>query len=709
MILSPLPADPSAPPFGKGPIRVGFVGAGYIADWHAEALRRVPGAVLAGVHDADPDAAARLADGRGVPAFESLADLSAACDAVHVLTPPSTHEALALEALGLGLHVLVEKPFALSAAGARRLAEAAAAAGRQVGVSHNFLGLPGWTALRAHLDRGAIGRPLDLRVDWALPFAPLQSGPFGLWPLRETANLLWEIGPHPVGLAVDLFGPLDLLHVETGQTILVPGAGPRPQSIRLLARAGHVEVTIALSLAQTHEERALALRGTAGLVRLDYGRDRLVLSRDNASDLIVNPLRRGLSLATQEAGASLRLAAREVVSLNRRSPYALSFRETLRAFYGGLRTGQPDRRFGAAAAVAVCAAIEAAAERLPAAPAPRPPRGVSAPPPRIAVIGGTGFIGRALVRALAARGERVRVLSRGRAGPFADLPQVEVVSASLSDEEALVRALDGMDAVVNLARSTETTWEAALAGEVATTLRIGRAAHRAGTGRLVHTGTIASYDLSDPRATITEDTPFGPMRGRNLYARAKAEGEARLLALAAETGLALAIARPGIVVGPEGPLQHWGLGRWHGAGAVRLWNSGDTILPFVLVDDVAEGLILMTRHPEAPGRSFNLVGEPMLSARDWFEEIARRTGGRIRVAPGSPWVFWAAGAAKALLKAGLLRRRTVEIASLADWRSRAHLARFLNTRPKAWLGWRPEADRETFLHRAIDRANLFGA
>ncbi|EPX84535.1 putative dehydrogenase/related protein, partial [Rubellimicrobium thermophilum DSM 16684] len=257
---------------------------------------------------------------------------------------------------------------ALSAAGVERIAAAAHAAGRQAGVVHNFLGLPAHAGLRRLLDGGWLGRLFDLRVDWALPFAPLQSGPYGIWPLRETGHLLWEIAPHPLSFAVDLLGPVDVLHLETGQMREIPGLGPRPQAFRLLARSGPVEVTIALSFVQTHEERALTLRGSSGLARLDYGRDRLTVTGDNASGLVINPLRRGLSLAMQEAGQSLRLAGRESLSLHRRTPYGESFRGTLAGFYGALRAGRADPRFAPEAALAVARAIEAAVARLPAAP-----------------------------------------------------------------------------------------------------------------------------------------------------------------------------------------------------------------------------------------------------------------------------------------------------------------------------------------------------
>jgi nucleoside-diphosphate-sugar epimerase len=91
------------------------------------------------------------------------------------------------------------------------------------------------------------------------------------------------------------------------------------------------------------------------------------------------------------------------------------------------------------------------------------------------------------------------------------------------------------------------------------------------------------------------------MADRNLYARSKAECERRLTGMHRDRGLPLTIARPGIVVGGDGPLQHWGIGRWHGAGAVRVWGTGRNPLPFVLIDDVVDGLIRMADRPEAVG------------------------------------------------------------------------------------------------------------
>ncbi len=74
-------------------IRVGLIGAGYIATWHAEALRATKGVTLAAVCDVSLGAAQSFADGFGIVAFGSVEDLidSGTCDAVHILTPPHLH------------------------------------------------------------------------------------------------------------------------------------------------------------------------------------------------------------------------------------------------------------------------------------------------------------------------------------------------------------------------------------------------------------------------------------------------------------------------------------------------------------------------------------------------------------------------------------------------------------------------------------------
>lgn len=688
----------------SSPIRIGLIGAGYIASWHADALRATPGVRITAICDRSRGAAEGLAAAHGAQVFTSVAELIAAraCDAVHILTPPNLHHDLAIECLTGGLDVLVEKPVALSAAETRAIAETAARMGKRFSPGHNFLGLPRYEALKAMVADGQLGRIAEARITWCLPLAPLRSGPYGLWLLREPKNLLLELGPHPLSFAVDLFGPLEILATTTGQPIPLPGGETRDQSWRILARAGDVDVTLTLSMVETVDDRSVTLRGSSGRAHLDYAADTLVTTRDNTADLVVNPLLKQMGAAREHLREGLRNAAIQTGSLNRRSPYGQSFQGMNRAVYDG-----PDQRFSPEAAIAVMQAIDDTLALIPARPAPAVHTGT--PRPGVMVIGGTGYIGRSLTRALVAEGHDVRVLSRGAHGPFPDLAdRVETCPVSLTDKDGITAAMAGIHTVYNLTKSMDDTWEDALKNDVGTAVRIGEAALQAGVSRLIYTGTIASYDMSDPDAMITETTGFGDIEARNLYARSKAECERRLMRMHRQDGLPLVIARPGIVVGGDGPLQHWGIGRWHGAGAVKLWGNGRNILPFVLADDLSDGLIAMMDRDAALGRSFNLTGDHLLSGRDYFEAIHERLGARMRVSSGNLTAMWMADGVKYALKRYALGRRNAVRPSLADWKSRAHLARFDNSLPKRALGWHPEADRDRFLARALDAKALFG-
>ncbi len=691
------------------PTRIGLIGAGYIATWHADAIRATKGATLAAICDVSANAAEALATGYGVKAFTDVAELiqSGEVDAVHILTPPHLHEPLAIECLQGGLDVLVEKPVAESAEGTRRIQAAAEAAGKSFRAGHNFLGLPSYARLKTMVQSGDLGRIASADVTWALPLAPLRSGPYNLWLLREPKNLLLELGPHLMGFVVDLFGAPEILFAEATRPVDLPGNDPRPQGFRILARAGGVDINITVSMVETIDDRSVTLRGSSARARLDYASDTLVIERENASDLVVNPLRKQLGLSWQHLREGGKNAGIQLTSLNTKNPYAQSFRGMNKAVYGD---GDAER-FSGPTAVTVMQALDDAIGLIPAEQmATTPPaRRSRKPKPTVMVIGGTGFIGRALTRRLVADGKHVRVLSRGKTGPFPDLPnKVETISASLHDETALTEAMDGIDVVFNLAKSLDKTWEDCLKNDVGVTENIARACQAAGVRRLIYTGTIASYDMSDPGQTITESTGFGEdMTDRNLYARSKAECERSLLQMYAADGLPVVIARPGIVVGHGGPLQHWGIGRWHGAGAVRIWGNGRNILPFVLIDDVADGLVRMM-DGDILGESYNLIGEPMLSGRDYFDAIHDALGARIRVSTGNLHAFYAADAVKYVLKKHALRRHGVIRPSLADWKSRAHLSPFDNAKPKAGLGWTPETDRQRFVEAAITNANLLG-
>lgn len=703
-------------------IRIGFVGAGYIAKWHAQAIGQLPNVKLVAVCDPSEAAARGLAELHGARAFTSLDEMIAenVCNAVHLLTPPATHHPIALQCVAAGLHVLIEKPLAVSVRECVEISETADAQGVVAAVVHNFLCLKSFDRLQRMLDEGWLGRISSLDVNWCLPFEPMRSGPFGIWPLQHPSNLLLELGPHPLAFVDALVGGLQDVNLRVGKPIDVPGCGTHYQSWQVFGRAhGDVDVRVQLSLAEVIDDRSVTVLGSSARARLDYAADVLVVERQNAGDIVLNDLQKQASAANQYLRVGVGNAMRQIVSFNQKSAYAVGFIECARTFYNAVASGElVDDRISAKSAVRVMRTAEEIKQLVPEAASARA-RPVhhsrDQPSPRLElkpamVIGGTGFLGRDLVRGLVENGYRVKVVSRGRSSIFDDYGDaVEFVTASLKDRAGLVAAMQGVGVVYNLARALGRSWEDCLANDLKPTLTIAEACVDAGIDRLVYTGTIASYDMSDPSREITETTGFAPdMSDRNLYARSKAHCENKLREYAAETNLALVIARPGIVLGPGGPLQHWGIGRWHGSGAVRIWGEGKNLLPLVLVGDVTDGLIAMGERAAACGHSFNLVGDVRLTAREYIDEIHRMTGVRIDVRRGSLLGMYLSGSMKYALKRYALGQRDAVRASLSDWRSRAHYSQFHNELPKDLLGWKPQASREAFLRAAIGDANLFG-
>lgn len=102
-------------------IKAGVAGAGVFGGYHANKYLEADGAELVGIYDALAGRAGEAAEQRGVGAFSDFDAMLEAVDVLTIATPASTHAALAERALKAGVHVLVEKPIALTLDDADRL------------------------------------------------------------------------------------------------------------------------------------------------------------------------------------------------------------------------------------------------------------------------------------------------------------------------------------------------------------------------------------------------------------------------------------------------------------------------------------------------------------------------------------------------------------------------------------------------------------
>lgn len=146
---------------------IGVAGVGSLGRHHARVVRDLEGVASAGIFDADEQRSREVGDELGVRVKSSLAGLIRASDAIVVAVPTLAHEAVALEAIGAGVHVLVEKPLAPDLAAADRMIAAAAKGGVVLQVGHVERFNPALVAARPYLDR-----PLFVESHRLAPFTP---------------------------------------------------------------------------------------------------------------------------------------------------------------------------------------------------------------------------------------------------------------------------------------------------------------------------------------------------------------------------------------------------------------------------------------------------------------------------------------------------------------------------------------------------------
>jgi predicted dehydrogenase len=139
---------------------------------HARVYTALPTAKLVGVVDTIADRAAEIGSTYGVPAFTEYREMleTESPDVVTVAVPTSLHEAVTIDALESGAHVLVEKPIAATVRQAQAIIDRASDLGRKLMVGHIVRFDPAIQALKRHLDDGELGRIFQIICRRVGPF-----------------------------------------------------------------------------------------------------------------------------------------------------------------------------------------------------------------------------------------------------------------------------------------------------------------------------------------------------------------------------------------------------------------------------------------------------------------------------------------------------------------------------------------------------------
>ncbi len=234
------------------------------------------------------------------------------------------------------------------------------------------------------------------------------------------------------------------------------------------------------------------------------------------------------------------------------------------------------------------------------------------------VFGGSGFVGRNVVRELARRGWRVRVAVRRPhhaqfLRPMGAVGQIQLKQCNVRNLPSINDAMSGADAVINLVgilyQSGSQSFQAVHSRGSA---MIAGAAAKAGVKSFIQLSAIGADEESD-----------------SIYTRTKGEAERAVR----EAVPSATIIRPSIIFGQEDSFFNKFATFASFLPALPLIGGGQTKFQPVYVDDVADAICAALAAPEAAGKTFELGGPRIYSFRELMELMLRETGQRRFLAP----------------------------------------------------------------------------
>ncbi len=225
------------------------------------------------------------------------------------------------------------------------------------------------------------------------------------------------------------------------------------------------------------------------------------------------------------------------------------------------------------------------------------------------VTGGSGFVGRRIVKLLRERNFKIRLLTRRAPERITDV-SIEVVTGDLTQPETYATALRGASAVVHAGLTDNFT------ADVEATLTLQERSAQAGVQKFIHLSSIV-VNGSQPDGTILEDTPPAP--ASDTYARAKLAIERGLLASSGTPELL--ILRLGCVYGPGGGWWSNSLLNLMEQGKLILVNGGTGTANLIHVADVAALVATLLERSNSPLDIFNATDGMPVSWKTYFAEL----------------------------------------------------------------------------------------
>src|SRR5271168_1456186 len=484
-------------------LRVGLVGAGYISEFHARAIQRVPNARIAGIADVVNSRAEALATRFNIPKiFPTLeAMMNDGVDVIHILTPPDTHARLAIAALKNGCHVLVEKPLAVNAEEVDRISAAAEAAQKSVCVNHSMLYDRFVSKALKIVRSGAIGVPLTFDYFRSSEYPPYRGGPLPVH-YQDGGYPFLDQGVHALYLAESFLGAIE--DVKAFHNAHGGDSNLLYDEWRVAAQCQGGTANIQISWNVRPLQNWFVVQGTKGVVRGNlfsmWVTHTPQLPLPKAAARALQAMAEGLGICAQVPANIARFAAKKIVQYD-------GLHSLIAKFYSALQTGAP-MPVSVEQARSTVYWTNRVSQEADAAKIKFQGQFQHVEQAKVLVTGANGLIGRHLVRRLLQEGNRVRIfVRRPPEAEFMNDGNIDVSLGDLGDPAAVDRAVAGTEIVYHVGAAMKGSAHDHERGTVCGTQNIVNSVLRHDVQRLVYISSLSCLHAAIARRgdVITED------------------------------------------------------------------------------------------------------------------------------------------------------------------------------------------------------------
>ena len=646
-------------------MRIAIVGCGLNSDYHLNFAKEYPGAEIVGIVDRDQEKARACADKHGIravfPGIQELVDAENP-DVIHIVTPPRTHAALAREALARRCHVLIEKPLALDLQEATELYDLAERQGVRLCAMHNHFFDPCMARAHQLVREGMAGEIMNVESYYGLntriPAFREYPAPNVLpWLYTLPGGVYHDFMAHPLYVMLEYTGrPKELKVMKRSHGVL-----PRdlPDELKVVIDGERAFGTLTFSFAARPHLHFLRIYGSSMMVEVDF----------NTMTTVAHPqsrLPKAAQKATYNLSESSQRFSQTVSNVSnflrgKLKPYH-GMKLLIHRFYDAVQGGgeMPVTRDQA---LLVIETMDRIWEQLRPEPLTFdpviPPSSTRAEKQRVLVTGGTGFLGKNVVRGLTQAGYQVRVLAR-KLSPIEGLRNgnVEIYFGDVADKASLAAAFEGVDLVVHAAAGTSGKKQDCEQGTLQGTRNVLELCEGRKVRKLVYISSCSVYGVTDCKTDqrVTEGSALErfPNR-RGDYSASKQAAEDLVRWSLERSRFPAVILRPGTIYGPGGEVFSPMLGLSLFDKLFVVFGLGGFILPYVYIDNVVDAIIKSLQSREADNRIFNVADEHGITKRQYMQAVVKRIHPRALVLYCPLGLLYAATAAQEFL-ARLLNR-----------------------------------------------------